>query len=694
MFPVRFYKSFSKRKNSTKRPANTDVYDEINVELKENTTVETPSLVLTQTVGSASGNPVTINVLGGEMINPVVTFNPIQTGTGTPSPSNPRPIVAYGDIQVGVNGNITYIDINGAKYGGVLDVSTGVLTVKYGYKKYTGDADETWSYVPRAGGKDFFRTPLNDAKTEQTNTTLYCNIVEPAGTTNFEVDKCFISNTQNAVFVIAVSLGINTVAGFKLWLSSNNIGICYELDTYYTLQLTPAQVALVAGNNTISVNGNSTIAFNYVKGQIELDYVYAYIPDFDKYYFVSSPTILTDYHVQYDLVEDYLASRKTEVGSTVAHIVYSSTGWDKDLTDARIGVKGTKTIYHDSQTLPFTSAGCYIVGVVNDQTDGKRGALSYYRMDAINLAKLIKWMMNDDFWNKIRNYFTGKPMDFIQSCIWCPVNGSDFGNTLQTTMYLGSTAVADYSTVPETAIQISHYPISTTVKAYPIVSVSLGSKFNDFRDAQPYTSASLYLPGVGLTDLNANDFYESANVNIETIFDITTGDCTYKIYDDTNQLLKTVSFNASASVSLSQVNINSAGAIAGIGGAVGGVVGLGVAAVTMNPLAGVTAGVGILGGASAAIMAANQRSTSIKGTNSGRSGFYTNSASSVVVRQDTEDCDDASYIARIGRPVGKTHAISNHSGYVQCEAASVAIAGDNTEREIINNYLNTGFFYE
>ena len=421
---------------------------------------------------------------------------------------------------------------------------------------------------------------------------------------------------------------------------------------------------------------------------------YCYIQDFGKYYFVGSPIVLTNGMTQYDLEEDYLASRKTEIGSTVAHIAYSSTGWDKDLTDGRIAVKGTKTIYHDSQSLGF-DGGCYIIGVVNNDSNGKLGALSYYRMDAANLAKLIKYMMQDSFWDKIKQYFNGKTLDFIQSCIWVPVSGSGFVGTMQTTFYVGDTAIADYSTVPETPVYITHYPVTTPVAELgSVVSLSLGSKFQDFRDNQPYSSASLYLPGVGLTDLNINDFYESASVNVQTIFDITTGDCTYKIYDDSNQLLKTVSFNASASVSLSQVNINSAGAIAGIGGAVGGVVGLGLSAVTMNPVGMATAGVGILAGASAAVMSANQRSTSIKGTNSGRSGFYTRTASTVVVRQDTEDCDNANYIARIGRPVGQTHAISNHSGYVQCEGASVSIAGDNSERDIINNYLNTGFYYE
>lgn len=422
---------------------------------------------------------------------------------------------------------------------------------------------------------------------------------------------------------------------------------------------------------------------------------YCYINDWGKYYFVSSISTLADGTVQYDLVEDVLATNKTAIGSTVAHIAYSSTGWDKDLVDARIAVKGTHNIYHDSQSLGFTGAGSYIVGVVNNQNDAKWGALSYYAMDGNELAKLIQWMMKKDIWDEIKTYFNGKSMDFIQSCIWVPVNSSSFRGTLQFDFYLGDTQVADYSTTPATPVAIGNYPITTAVAQLgSTVSISLGSKWQDFRDSQPYTSISLYLPGVGLADLNANDFYESNNVNIQTIFDITTGDCMYKIFNDSNELLKTISFNASASVSLSQVNINAAGTLTGIGGAIGGVVGMGMSAIAMNPIGVGASAMGILAGASSAIMAANQRSTSIKGTNSGRSGFYTNTASTVVVRQDTEDCDDANYIAKFGRPVGLTHAISNHSGYVQCENASVSLSGDNWEREEINSYLNGGFYYE
>lgn len=459
-------------------------------------------------------------------------------------------------------------------------------------------------------------------------------------------------------------------------------------------------------NSTLIPTGTGTEIDVYMKEDSNLDAPsivlsgnakdidYVYINDYGKYYFVGSPIYLTNGMTQYDLEEDYLATHKMEVGNTVAHIAYSSTGYDKDLTDARIAVKGTKTIYSDPKALGFDSSGCYIIGVVNNQSTGKLGALSYYRMTGPDLTTLINWMMKDDFWDKIKTYFSGKSIDFIQSCIWVPVDGTGFCTGGYTTFYLGDTEVANYATTPPSTILIYHDEVSTPVKSFGTVSVSLGSKWQDFRDNQPYTSISLFLPGIGLVDLNANDFYESNNVNIDTIFDITTGDCTYKIFTDDNELMKTISFNASASVSLSQMNINAAGALAGIGGVAGGVAGLGLAATAMNPMGIASAGIGVLASASAAVMSANQRSVSIKGTNSGRSGFFSTYAASVVVRQDTEDPDDASYIARCGRPVGLTHAINNHSGYVQCENASVSIAGDNTEREAINNYLNTGFYYE
>ena len=430
---------------------------------------------------------------------------------------------------------------------------------------------------------------------------------------------------------------------------------------------------------------------------------YCYIPDFGKYYFVGSPIIMANDLTQYDLVEDTLATHKTEIGNTVAHIAYSSTGYSKDIIDGRMAVKGSRLVYQTSASLGFDSTGCYILSVTNDESVGRQGATSYYIMDAYDLYLLLKYMQKDDIFTKLKDYFEGSAIDLIQNCIWVPISyataKSIFGGTAQTTFWIGKTEVADQSTTPPTPYLITHVPVTTTVAVlssggYQTVSIPIGNKWQDFRDLQPYTSAGLYIPGVGQTDLNINDFYSSNNVNIQTVFDITTGDALFKIFDDNNQLMKTVSVNTSANVSLAQFATNIAGVISSVGGAIGGLAGVGLSAATGNIFGAASSAFGVLASASNAVMAANQRSTSIKGANSSRAGFYDSMAVLTLVQLDTEDCDSANYIAKWGRPVAQTHAISNHSGYVQCEAASASIAGDSFERETINRFLNSGFYYE
>ena len=431
---------------------------------------------------------------------------------------------------------------------------------------------------------------------------------------------------------------------------------------------------------------------------------YCYIPTFGKYYNVKAPIILTNGLTQYDLEEDVLSTHKATVGNTVAHIAYSSTGYDKNIIDSRIAVKGSRLVYQTSENLGFDSDGCYVVSVTNDENPGRQGATAYYIMGAYDLYLLLKYMQKDDIYTELNNYFNGSAINFIQNCIWVPISYSKattlFGGTSQTSFYIGKTLVADYSQTPPAAYPITHVPITTAVATltngggYVTSSVPIGNKWKDFRDLQPYTSAGLYLPGIGQTDLNINDFYDSNNVNISVVFDITTGDALYKIFDDNNQLMKTVSINTSANVSLAQFATNIAGVISSVGGAVGGVAGFGLAAATGNVFGAASSAFGILSNASSAIMAANQRSVSVKGANSSRAGFKDSLAVLTLVQLDTEDPDDANYIAKYGRPVALTHAISNHSGYVQCEKASIEIPGDVWERTTINQYLNSGFYYE
>ena len=181
-------------------------------------------------------------------------------------------------------------------------------------------------------------------------------------------------------------------------------------------------------------------------------------------------------------------------------------------------------------------------------------------------------------------------------------------------------------------------------------------------------------------------------MNIITTVDITTGDIIYRIFNGSMELLQTVSFSGGVPVPISGTSSNMRGALASVGGAVGAVAGI-AAAVASGGSAAPAAGALIMSGASAALNA-NMRSTSIKGSNGSRVDFSDTLFTLTVTVRDTEDPTSASYIAQKGRPVCETHAISNHSGYVQCDDASVIMSGYDWEREEINGYLNSGFFYE
>ena len=339
---VNFYKTFSKRKNSTKQPAAADTYDAIDCKLKEDCSIENPSFIISQRTASASGNPVTVNAQKGDMINPIVTFNPIQSGSGTPSPSNPRPIQGYGDLQVTVNGIPTYINIGGTKYGGALEVSTGVLTVNW-IEIDLGDYN--YAYADFGTNSYFIATIPTSSYTAPLCLSDIYNYTNALGST--DTSGNYVIRIVNNNNLRIRNLDYTNPAVFKTAMRGHKAYIDIGTNALQ-IQLTPAQIALVQGSNVVAVNGNSSIAFSYKKDKIDLTYTYVQVPDFNRYYFVSNVIILSNNRVEYVCECDALASFKSNIGSTVARIAFSTTGWDKDIIDPRMGVETTKLKYQRS----------------------------------------------------------------------------------------------------------------------------------------------------------------------------------------------------------------------------------------------------------------------------------------------------------------------------------------------------------
>lgn len=411
---------------------------------------------------------------------------------------------------------------------------------------------------------------------------------------------------------------------------------------------------------------------------------YIYVADWNRYYFVTNVTYITNTIKEFSCEVDVLASYKSAIGSSVAHIAYSSTGYDPYIIDNRIAAQDVIKTDHDATASGLSSSGSYMLSVITDASNGSQGAAAVYHLEPSYLNNLCANLFDTSVTSILANAFYD-PFATIIKCFWIPVDGA----TVDANCDASATITLNQSPISTTGRPVYGKQVnSAIVDLTPATSIAIPNRYGDFRDSQPFTSLSLYLPGIGLTDLNANDFSDSTNVNVLTRVDISTGDIIYWIYTDHGDVVKTVSFNGAVDIPLAHVSANSGGALSAIGGAIT------TGAAYMLTGNSTVFALGALSSATSAATAFNQRSVSLKGDVQGKSAYQDVTISLGVSQIVTEDPTDANYIATYGRPVGVAHAISNHSGYVQCDNASVNVGATSLEKDRINQYLNTGFYYE
>ena len=190
-----------------------------------------------------------------------VEIEPVQSGSGEPSPTNVRPISGWDECNVTVADdvddstveNVYTIDLDGTRYGGTLDVVSGVLTVDRAIATY--DGSETWQMSSGTGYYQF-----NKNQTDALNSVkAICDKFEKISTTERSQKSGLVSYASDKLmrFSLTTDFGISTVEQWKTWLASNNVQVCYELATPQTIQLTPTEVkSLLATNNVFADTGD------------------------------------------------------------------------------------------------------------------------------------------------------------------------------------------------------------------------------------------------------------------------------------------------------------------------------------------------------------------------------------------------------------------------------------------------------
>lgn len=145
------------------------------------------------------------------------------------------------------------IDLDGTRYGGTLDVTTGVLTVTHGFATLNGS--ESWL--------------VNSA----TSGLYYITVTNMLGSGRLYSDSYVQTNVPGASMTVGQMKGVTpnivnfktsyaTVAAWKTALASDSVQLLYELNTPFTVQLTSNDITTALGQNNIWNDcGDTTVEY-------------------------------------------------------------------------------------------------------------------------------------------------------------------------------------------------------------------------------------------------------------------------------------------------------------------------------------------------------------------------------------------------------------------------------------------------
>lgn len=199
--------------------------------------------------------------IAGKIKNLVVDINPVQEGTGDPSPDNVRPFTGWTGANISINNSalpITFPSEAGTVYGWTLDVVKGELVVDRMYKNLNDPSKWTSS----TGTQDFaYIDDINDRMIYSSSFEgLVCSTF-PIRNTSDGAYMRWTSVTSKRVGIKNVTTAY-TLTDIQQMAQDGKIAIVYTLASPITYQLTPQEISTIIGTNTIYADtGDTTVIY-------------------------------------------------------------------------------------------------------------------------------------------------------------------------------------------------------------------------------------------------------------------------------------------------------------------------------------------------------------------------------------------------------------------------------------------------
>lgn len=427
----------------------------------------------------------------------------------------------------------------------------------------------------------------------------------------------------------------------------------------------------------------SNAAFNYIQWG-------------SRYYFVDDVILTHNNYTEYHCTVDALASWKTNIGSLSEFVTRSASSYNPSLQDSlyptRSDVLTTSTNITGFSDF-INGYGTFVIGVVGSLSAGSGGAIAFYALSAAQFANLINYMFSTAWLDGTMTDMTLatqkeliNPFQYITSAYWYP-----FSITSGTTDSIkfgwwdsginGKLLGEDDREYRRTG--------TVTLPAHPEASTR-----GNYLNCSPYTKRTAYVFTFGEIPLDTSVFHTLLTPVLQIDVDLFTGagklaisivrsgssdsECIARRYAQVGvqiQIAQMTQAPMQSAVSVVGGGLSLAGGLLSMlfgGGAMG-------------------AASGILGAASGignAIESAFPQCSVSGSTGTMVDYFSAPKVTSYFYYQTPMD------VVHNGRPLCQEKVINTLSGYIKTENAEVDIPATQEERNLIAQYMNSGFYYE
>ncbi len=457
-----------------------------------------------------------------------------------------------------------------------------------------------------------------------------------------------------------------------------------------------AGVLLQCTIKTESSIENPTLELN-LGLQYAPNYNYAYIPDFNRYYFIENRTYSPPKWT-FSLSVDVLATYKADIGAANLYVLRAAAEKDGNVVDTLYPAKTNCTYVSTPNTEQLrywetnVNNGSFVLGVVSK--DPYYGSLDYYVCDVAAL-KAIVYALMADIVTAARDFDVDDaslalqlnlvdPLQYIKSCIYIPVAYSDLpGTPLVDPLNPGDISIFNYdiNITAGNVKELRSIPQYVATRNYILPQHPQAATRGNYLNTAPFTRHSLIVPPFGMIELDTTITCNAASVGAEAIVDLPTGKGFLVVTANGHTISRTET-QVGVPVQLSQVSRDYLGAAMGATNGIAGAIGSALSGNISGAIMSATNGI------ESATRAMMPRSSSI-GSGGSYGQFY---SVSELESQFFPIVDDDN--TQNGRPLCKIRQPANLGGYMLIQDADIPINGSAEESRKLRAYLENGFYYE